>query len=61
MIQVRKSRYRGADGWLLCGTPSPHHWSLSVFFEHETAARRTAERIRANPDTYEIDSEDFEP
>lgn len=31
-----------------------------VFFEHESAARRTAQRRRENPD-YEVTMADFEP
>lgn len=33
---------------------------LHVFFEYESAARRTAEKLRLDPD-YSITAEDFEP
>lgn len=33
---------------------------LHVFFEYESAARRTAEKLKLDPDYY-ITAEDFEP
>jgi hypothetical protein len=59
MIQVRKSTYRGAPGWIVSGYPTKERtgWPVSVFFEHETAARRYAALVKEgrSPDCLEID------
>jgi hypothetical protein len=61
MLQVRKSRYRGVDGWMLCGNATPdQNWPTRIFFVHESAARRTRERILHEQD-FEMGLEDFEP
>ena len=57
-LQVRASTYRGIPGWKLTGLDG-HGRRLSVFFESQTAAERTRDRVRADRD-YEIGLDDWE-
>lgn len=59
-MSVRASSYRGKPGWVLVGSPAGRSVRLSVFFECESAARRTFDKLVANP-RYEIGSADFQP
>lgn len=54
---VRKT-YRGVPGWLIFGGPGV--FPVSVFFEHESAARRTIAKIRTDPD-FQLGLEDYRP
>lgn len=49
--------YRGVSGWLITGGPGV--FPVSVFFEHESAARRTIGYLRTIPG-YQIGSADWE-
>lgn len=59
-MSVRKCTYRDIAGWTLSGSPRGSNHRLSIFFEHESAARRTFERFVDDP-TYVMTTEDFEP
>jgi len=60
-LAVRPFTYRGEKGWKLSGSPAGRrHYRVSMFFEHEGAARRTFKRLVEDPD-YETTSKDFEP
>lgn len=59
MIQVRQKTYRGEDGWVLSGRLPNSHRSLSIFFVHEEAARRTAAKFKADPN-YQTNLADYE-
>ena len=54
-LQVRRGTYRGKDGFYLRGNGG----RVSIFFENETAARRTAEKLRNDPN-YQTTVTDFE-
>ena len=54
-LQVRRGTYRGKDGFYLRGNGG----RVSMFFESETAARRTAEKLRNDPN-YQTTITDFE-
>lgn len=43
-LRVRSGVYRGVPGWVLYGTDW-HGRRVSIFFEHESAARRTQQRM----------------
>lgn len=58
-LRVAKGSYRGVDGWRITGTDARGR-HVRVFFEHESAARRTIDRLR-DDSTYEVELEDFEP
>lgn len=48
-VRVTKKEYRGKSGWLISGHDH-HDRKVSIFHEHESAARRMADQIRSNPD-----------
>ncbi len=56
-LQVRKSVYRGDDGWTLSGQDG-HGRRVRVFFVREDAARRTRDKLVADPDS-RVELEDF--
>lgn len=59
-LAVRRFTYRGDVGWKLSGSPAGSHHRLSMFFEHEAAARRTFRHFVDNPN-YVTTTEDFNP
>lgn len=59
-LSVRRTIYRGVAGWSLSGTPAGTTYRLSIFFEHESAARRTFRHFADDP-TYVTSPKDFEP
>ena len=48
-LQVRAKEWRGQAGWLVCGKRPGDHRSLSIWFEHEEAARRHQKKLKAAP------------
>lgn len=56
--RLTRTTYRGVPGWLISGGLSL--FGVSIFFEHETAARRTIAKMREDAD-YQIITADFEP
>lgn len=59
VIQVRRTTYRGVEGWKIIGQPDPRdHRRVSIFTEHETSARRIASKVKAGQ---EIGGADFDP
>lgn len=59
-MSVRRCTYRGVQGWQLVGRRAGSGFSMSCFFEHESAARRTFRRMVDDP-SYEFTLRDFEP
>lgn len=45
--RLTRATYRGVNGWKITGGPGV--FSVSVFFEHECAARRTIAQLRTDP------------
>lgn len=56
--RLTKKTYRGTAGHHIGGGPGP--FSVSIFFEHESAARRTIAKLRTISG-YQITGADFDP
>jgi hypothetical protein len=56
-FRLTRRTWRGVDGWHIGSGPGP--FPVSIFFEHESAARRTIGRLRSDPD-YRVEVADFE-
>lgn len=56
-LQIRRSKYHGKDGWLICGT-EPDGWrTVSIFVEGRKRAERIREKVRRGE---EITLKDFQ-
>ena len=59
MIQVRRTRYRGVDGYKVVGYANPDRsgWPISIFTETEPSARHIAAKVKRGE---RITLEDFD-